>query len=35
MMDETIYATYLKHCQKQVLFATLVLVSVDGEHDGL
>jgi hypothetical protein len=27
--------SYLKHGQKQVLLTALVLVSVDGKHDGL
>ena len=27
--------TDLEHGKKQVLFATLILISVDGEHDGL
>jgi hypothetical protein len=26
---------YLKHGQQQMFFTTFVLVSVDGEHDGL
>jgi hypothetical protein len=29
------WKSYLKHGQQQVLLAALVLVSVDGEHDGL
>lgn len=30
-----VVATHLEHGQEQMLFSRLVLVSVEGEHDGL
>lgn len=34
-MNDTEDKAHLKHGEQKMLFTTLILVSVDGEHDGL